>query len=34
MLFGENEIVMLDEIKNIVRNIVENMLCFSLLTRF
>jgi len=25
---------MLDEIKNIVKNIVENMLCFSLLTQF
>jgi len=34
MLFGENEIVMWDEIKNIVGNIAGNMLCFSFLTRF
>jgi len=34
MFFGENKIVMLDEIKNIVENIVENTLCFSFLTRF
>jgi len=32
MLFGKNEIIIWDEIKNIVRNIVGNMLCFSFLT--
>jgi len=34
MFSGENKIVMLDEIKNIVENIVENMLCFNFLTGF
>ena len=34
MFFGENKIIMLDEIKNIVEIIVENMLCFNFLTRF
>jgi len=32
MLFGENEKVMWNEIKNIVENIVENMLYFTFLT--
>jgi len=31
MLFSENEILMLDEIKNIVGNIARSMLCFSFL---
>jgi hypothetical protein len=31
MLFGENENVMWNEIKNIVGNIAENMLCFTFL---
>jgi len=34
MLFSENEILMLDEIKNIVGNIARNMLSFSFLTWF
>jgi len=34
MLFEENESVMWNEIKNIVGNIVGNMLCFTFLTRF
>jgi len=34
MLFGENEKVMWNEIKNIVENIVENMLYFTFLTWF
>jgi len=32
ILFGENENVMCNEKKNIVENIVENMLCFTFLT--
>jgi len=31
---NENEMLMFDEIQNIVGNIAENMLCFSLLSCF